>query len=73
MKKVFLLRFFEIYNKRLKTNLIKKNNNTRNHGVSVYKKVLKSEYRKSYILQDINYFVKMFVSTLVVLSGLDLG
>ena len=37
----------------------------RNHGVLVYIKSLMSEHRKNYILRDINYYVKMSVSTLV--------
>ena len=36
----------------------------RNHDISVYKKALICDHRKKYILRDINYFVKMFISTL---------
>ena len=38
------------------TILIKKNE--QNHDVLVCKEALRSEYRKNYILRDINYFVK---------------
>ena len=71
MKKVlfFLLRFFEIFQNCLKVLYFDKKIE-QNHGVLVYKKALKSEHRKHYILRDINYFVKMSVSTFV--SGLVL-
>ena len=59
-KSSFLLRFFEISQKRLKLFWSKKIG--RNHGISVYKKTLISEHRKNYIFRDNNCFVKMSVS-----------
>ena len=60
----FCFFFFEIFiSKTADTIYIKKIE--RNHGVLVYKKALISEYRKNYIFRDINYFVKMSVSTYI--------
>ena len=58
--------FCIVFWKYLKTNesiLIKKIEPI--HGVLVYKKAIINEHRKDDILRDINYFVKMSVSTLV--------
>ena len=54
--------FFLNISKTAETILIKKIG--RNHGISVYKKALKSEHRKNYIFRENNCFVKMSVSTL---------
>ena len=57
MKKVILLRFFEKFAETILINKIEQN-----HGGLAYKKT--SKHRQNYILRDINYSVKMFVSTL---------
>ena len=62
-KKCFFASFFRNISKTAETILIKKIG--RNHGISVYKKALLSEYRKNYIFRDNNCFVKMSVSLLV--------
>ena len=59
---VFFASFFRNIYKTAEPNLIKKNE--RDHGCLIYKKALMSKHRKNYILRDINYFVKMSVSTL---------
>ena len=67
MKKVvFLLLFFEISQKTAETILMKKIE--RNHGTSVYKKVLISEYRRNYFFRDITVFSRcLLVSQSVIL------
>ena len=56
----FLPLFFRNISKTAETILIKKIR--RNHGISVYKKALKSEHRKNDICRDNICFVKMSVS-----------
>ena len=60
MEKVVASFFWNI-SKTAKTILIKKIR--RNHGISLYKKALISDNRKTYIFRDINCFDKMSVST----------
>ena len=65
MKKVFFFAcFFRKISKTAETILIKKIG--RNYGISVYKKALINEHRKSYIFRDNNCFVKMSVTLLSV-------
>ena len=67
MKKVLFFAFFFL-NISKTTKPILEKEIERNHGISVYKKsesVMREHLKNNYILQDINYFVKMSVSTLV--------
>ena len=56
--------FFRNISKTVETILLKKKIE-QNHGVLLYKKVLKIEHRKNYILRDISDFVKMSIGTFV--------
>ena len=59
----FFASFFRNISKTAEIILIEKIG--RNHGISFYKKALISEHRKNHIFRDINYFVKMSVSTIL--------
>ena len=61
-KRVVFFASFEISQKRLKLFISIKKKIGRNHGISIYKKALISEHRKSYILRNNNCFFKMSVT-----------
>ena len=63
-KSGFFASFFRNISKTTETTLYFDKKSDRNHGISVYKKVLISEHRKNYIFRDNNCFIKMSVSLL---------
>ena len=60
----FFYSFFQNISKTVVTILIKKIE--QNHGVLVFKKALLCKHRTNYIFRDINWFVKMSVSTYII-------